>query len=68
MKKFTLYSFAALALMLGTASCGDDFLSVEPSSSLPIDGYYTTESRMMESAVAATIRCNGMTTLVDGHP
>ena len=53
MKKFTLYSFAALALMLGTASCGDDFLSVEPSSSLPIDGYYTTESRMMESAVAA---------------
>ncbi|MCS2583797.1 RagB/SusD family nutrient uptake outer membrane protein [Bacteroides sp. BFG-551] len=39
--------------MLGTASCGDDFLSVEPSSSLPIDGYYTTESRMMESAVAA---------------
>ena len=43
MKKFTLYSFAALALMLGTASCGDDFLSVEPSSSLPIDGYYTTE-------------------------
>ena len=53
MKKFTLYSFAALALMLGTASCGDDFLSVETSSSLPIDGYYTTESRMMESAVAA---------------
>lgn len=53
MKKFTLYSFTALALMLGTASCGDDFLSVEPSSSLPIDGYYTTESRMMESAVAA---------------
>ena len=53
MKKYTLYSFAALALMLGTASCGDDFLSVEPSSSLPIDGYYTTESRMMESAVAA---------------
>lgn len=53
MKKFTLYSFAALTLMLGTASCGDDFLSVEPSSSLPIDGYYTTESRMMESAVAA---------------
>lgn len=53
MKKFTLYSFAALALMMGTASCGDDFLSVEPSSSLPIDGYYTTESRMMESAVAA---------------
>lgn len=53
MKKFTLYSLAALALMLGTTSCGDDFLSVEPSSSLPIDGYYTTESRMMESAVAA---------------
>ena len=53
MKKFTLYSFAALTLMLGTASCGDDFLSVEPSSSLPIDGYYTAESRMMESAVAA---------------
>lgn len=53
MKKFTLYSLAALTLMLGTASCGDDFLSVEPSSSLPIDGYYTTESRMMESAVAA---------------
>jgi hypothetical protein len=53
MKKFKLYSLAALALVLSTTSCGDDFLSVEPSSSLPIDGYYVTEARILESAVAA---------------
>ncbi|WP_455636435.1 RagB/SusD family nutrient uptake outer membrane protein [Parabacteroides sp.] len=53
MKKFKLYSLSALALMLGATSCSEDFLSVEPSSSLPIDGYYTTEARIMESAIAA---------------
>lgn len=53
MKKFKIYSLGALALILGATSCGDDFLSVEPSSSLGIDGYYTTKARIMESAVAA---------------
>ena len=53
MKKFKLYSLAAVALLLGTTSCGDDFLTVDPSSSLGIDGYYTTNARIMESAVAA---------------
>ncbi len=53
MKKYKLYSLGALALLLGATSCGDDFLSVEPSSSVSIDGYYTTNARIMESAVAA---------------
>lgn len=30
MKKFKLYSLSALALMLSTTSCSDDFLSVDP--------------------------------------
>jgi len=53
MKMFKLYSLGAVALLLGTTSCGDDFLSVDPSSSVSIDGYYTTNARIMESAVAA---------------
>lgn len=53
MKKFKIYSLGAVALLLGATSCGEDFLSVEPSSSLGIDGYYTTNARIMESAVAA---------------
>jgi len=53
MKKFNLYSLAATVLLLGTASCGDNFLSVEPASSVSIDGYYVTNARIMESAVAA---------------
>ncbi len=39
--------------MFGATSCGDDFLSVEPSSKLPVDGYYDSQSRIMESVVAA---------------
>lgn len=53
MKKMNLYSFAALALMLGTTSCGDNFLTEEPASKLPLDGYYNSESRVLEAAVAA---------------
>lgn len=53
MKKFKIYSFVAAALAMGFTSCGDDFLSEEPSSSLPIEGYYSTNARIMESAVAA---------------
>lgn len=34
-------------------SCGDNFLSVEPSSSVPIDGYYTTKSHIEEATTAA---------------
>ena len=53
MKKMNLYSLAALALMLGTTSCGDNFLTEEPASKLPLDGYYNSESRVLEAAVAA---------------
>lgn len=55
MKKLKLYSLAATTLLLGltTTSCGDDFLTEEPSSSVVIDGYYNTYSRILESAVAA---------------
>ena len=53
MKKNKLYTFVALALMLGTTSCGDSFLTEEPSSKLPLDGYYNSEARCLESAVAA---------------
>ncbi|MDU1906045.1 MAG: RagB/SusD family nutrient uptake outer membrane protein [Dysgonomonas sp.] len=52
MKKLIIICGAALA-MLGATSCGDDFLSVDPSSKLPVDGYYNSESRIMESVVAA---------------
>lgn len=54
MKKINLYSIAVAAtLTLGLSSCGDDFLTEEPASKLALDGYYTTESRVMEAAVAA---------------
>lgn len=52
MKKIIIACCVALG-MLGATSCGDSFLSVEPSSSLPIDGYYNTESRLLEAVVAA---------------
>ena len=52
MKKIIITSCAALAIF-GATSCGDDFLSVEPSSSVPIDGYYNSESRIMEAVTAA---------------
>ena len=54
MKKYKLYSLAAAAtLTLGLSSCGEGFLTEEPASSVSIDGYYTTDARIMESAVAA---------------
>lgn len=52
MKKIIITCCAALA-MLGVTSCGDSFLSVNPSSSMGIDGYYNSESRIMESVTAA---------------
>lgn len=54
MKNFKLYTIAAAAsLALGLTSCGEDFLTEEPSSKLPLDGYYNSEARVMEAAVAA---------------
>lgn len=53
MKKFKLYTLAAAALLLNLTSCGEDFLTEEPSSSLGIDTYYDTYAHIMESAVAA---------------
>jgi hypothetical protein len=52
MKKIMIICGFALT-MLGTTSCGDDFLSVEPPSKLPVDGYYNSESRIMQSVTAA---------------
>lgn len=53
MKKIKLYTLAAVAFMFGATSCTEDFLTEEPSSKLPIDGYYNTNTRIMEAAVAA---------------
>ena len=53
MKKFKIFSLAAMALTLGLTSCGEDFLTEEPSSQLPLEGYYTTEARVQEAMVAA---------------
>lgn len=52
MKKIII-SCGIILTMLGATSCGDDFLSVEPSSKLPVDGYYNSESRIMQSVTAA---------------
>jgi len=52
MKKIIITCCVALT-MFGVTSCGDDFLSVEPSSKLPVDGYYNSDSRIMESVTAA---------------
>lgn len=53
MKRILLTTYVAVATVLGTTSCGDDFLSVEPASSVAIDGYYNTSSRMDEALTAA---------------
>lgn len=42
-KNILLYS-AMAGMALSLSSCGDDFLSVDPASSLPIDGYYNTKA------------------------
>ena len=64
MKKNKLYTFVALALMLGTTSCGDSFLTEEPSSKLPLDGYYNSEARCLQ--LLLTILCNGSIILAVG--
>ncbi len=54
MNKLKLYTIAAAAFFtVGMTSCGEDFLTEEPASSLPIDGYYTDDDRMIESLAAA---------------
>lgn len=53
MKKMKLYIFAAIAMAMGATSCSESFLTEDPASKLPIDGYYTTNARIMEAAVAA---------------
>ena len=51
-KNILLYS-AMASMALSLTSCGDDFLSVEPASSLPIDGYYNTKAHIDEAVTAA---------------
>lgn len=52
MKKIIIICGLALTIF-GATSCGDDFLSVDPPSSVAIDGYYNSEGRLMESVTAA---------------
>lgn len=52
MKKIFIGCCAAL-MALGTTSCGDDFLSVEPSSKVELDSYYNSKSRVFEAVIAA---------------
>ncbi|MCD8165133.1 MAG: RagB/SusD family nutrient uptake outer membrane protein [Bacteroides sp.] len=52
MKKLIITCCAALTVF-GATSCGDDFLTVSPSSSLPADEYYNSKSRIFEAVVAA---------------
>ena len=51
-KNILLYS-AMAGMALSLSSCGDDFLSVDPASSLPIDGYYNTKAHVDEAVTAA---------------
>lgn len=54
MKNIKKYSWAVAAVLtMGITSCGDDFLTEEPASQLPLDGYYNSESRCLEAATAA---------------
>lgn len=54
MKKSKIFNMVAIsALMVMTTSCGDDFLSTEPASSVPINGYYTTSAHIDEAVTAA---------------
>ena len=43
----------AASFLFGLTSCGEDFLTEEPASSISIDEYYKTYSQILESAVAA---------------
>ncbi len=51
-KKVLLYG-AMAAMALTVTSCGDDFLSVDPPSKVPIDGYYVNKSHIDEAVTAA---------------
>lgn len=54
MKKINILSYSAiLAFALSITSCGDNFLSVDPSSSVSIDGYYTTKAHIDEAVTAS---------------
>lgn len=48
-----LNTLAAFATLASLTACGDDFLTEEPASSVVIDGYYESNSRILESAIAA---------------
>lgn len=51
--KRVYYLGIAFISMFGTSSCSDSFLSVEPASSIGIDGYYNTENHILEAISAA---------------
>lgn len=53
MKKNIFVCLSLAALAMGTVSCGDDFLTVEPSTKLGLDGYYVTQARIDEAVTAA---------------
>jgi hypothetical protein len=54
MKTSNIFKYSAIGiLLLSLASCGDSFLEVEPSSSVPIDGYYTTKAHIDEAVTAS---------------
>ncbi len=54
MNKNKLYVYTAAALLATSlTSCGDSFLTEEPASSLPINGYYTDNAKMLEAMAAA---------------
>lgn len=54
MKTKNILLYGAMATMaLTVTSCGDDFLSVQPASSVPIDGYYNTKAHIDEAVTAA---------------
>jgi len=54
MKTKNILRYGLMATVaLSLTACGDDFLTVEPSSSLPIDGYYNTVAHINEAVTAA---------------
>jgi len=54
MKTSNIFKYSAIGiLLLSLASCGDSFLEVEPSSSVSIDGYYTTKAHIDEAVTAS---------------
>lgn len=54
MKVKNIYLYGVMASMTCYfSSCNDNFLSVEPASSLPIEGYYNTKAHIEEAVTAA---------------